>query len=374
MEILHINSYYSCSSFYKNLYDKQKDNGLDIDVYVPVPEAYNTENLNLGEYTVISKNHGKYERLIFHIKHRKIYNDIVKTYDISKFSLLHAHSLFSNGYIAYKLKKEYNIPYIVAVRSTDVNLFFKYMIGLRKLGIEIMKEADKAIFLSKTYRAFVIEKYIPNKLKKEIFNKSEIIPNGVDDFWLQNKGMPKTLSEQKKINVLTVGDLSKRKNQLTTIKTTKLLQEKGYKIKYTVVGKIKNKKIYQQIKHEPYVQYIPYTPKEKLLDIYRKNDIFIMPSLTETFGLVYAEAMSQGLPVIYTRGQGFDGHFNEGEIGYSVNCMDEKDILEKILGIVNNYNVISKNAISRVDKFNWNLICDKYDDIYKNTVRGVVDK
>ena len=38
--------------------------------------------------------------------------------------------------------------------------------------------------------------------------------------------------------------------------------------------------------------------------IYRENDIYVMPSIIETFGLVYAEAMSQGLPVIYTRGQG----------------------------------------------------------------------
>jgi len=49
-----------------------------------------------------------------------------------------------------------------------------------------------------------------------------------------------------------------------------------------------------------------------------------MPSITETFGLVYAEALSQGLPVLYTRGQGFDRQFEEGEVGYAVDCFDDR--------------------------------------------------
>src|SRR5690554_3754465 len=242
MKVLHINSYYSTCKFYKNLYDRQKESGLDIEVYVPVPTNFDTTGLNLGKYTTIRKNHGKYDRIIFYLKHRKIYNDIIKTYDINDFALLHAHSLFSNGYIAYKLKENFNVPYIVAVRDTDVNLFFKYMIYLRKLGVEILKEADKVIFLSKPYRDFLVDKYITDFLKKEIFNKSEIIPNGIDDFWLKNKGIPKKINTQKRLKILTVGVINKRKNQLTTAKAIKKLQNKRYKVNYTIVGKIKEEK------------------------------------------------------------------------------------------------------------------------------------
>ena len=72
-----------------------------------------------------------------------------------------------------KLKRQYGIPYIVAVRNTDVNLFFKKMIHLRKLGINIMKEADKVIFLSNTYKDQVIEIY--SKLQDESIIKSVVI-------------------------------------------------------------------------------------------------------------------------------------------------------------------------------------------------------
>src|SRR5690606_22696545 len=84
--------------------------------------------------------------------------------------------------------------------------------------------------------------------------------------------------------------------------------------------------------------------KEKLLELYRANDILVMPSKTETFGLVYAEAMSQGLPVIYSKGQGFDGQFKEGLIGYHVDCFDPVNIASSILKIVNNYEEMSSNC------------------------------
>jgi hypothetical protein len=94
MKVLHINSYYSGSHFYKNLYDKQKESGLDIDVYVPVSTSIDTSELQLGEYTTISTNHSKYDRLFFHIKHNKIYKDIVNRYSINDFSIVHAHSTY----------------------------------------------------------------------------------------------------------------------------------------------------------------------------------------------------------------------------------------------------------------------------------------
>ena len=67
-----------------------------------------------------------------------------------------------------------------------------------------------------------------------------------------------------------------------------------------------------------------------------------MPSFHETFGLVYIEAMSQGLPIIYTKGEGIDGYFKEATVGYSVNPKDVKNIVKKIEMIIHNYNKISK--------------------------------
>ncbi|QRN85484.1 glycosyltransferase family 4 protein [Clostridia bacterium] len=367
MKILHINSYYNGSIFYKNLYDQQEKNGLDISVFVPVAHPFESSD-DFGRYTRVSANHSKRDRLFFHLKHNKIYKDITKKYDIEKYSIIHAHSLFSNGYIAMKLKQNFGVPYIVAVRNTDVNVFFNRMLHLRKMGINILTEAEKIIFLSKPYRDLVIEKYVPNNLKQEIYKKVSVIPNGIDDFWFQESGIKKTVVDKNDLKLLYVGTIDKNKNIETTLKAIEILQQKDYKIAFTVVGKIKDENIYNLIKNIPYVHYITPKPKEKLIEIYRSNDIFVMPSITETFGLVYAEAMSQGLPVIYSRGQGFDQQFSEGLVGYPVNCYDAEEIAEKIEKIIYHYESIRNACLEKYTEFNWENITKKYLRLYDETI------
>lgn len=365
MRILHINSYYSVSGFYKNLFELQLKSKIDIDVFVPVSTSFEKKDFNFGEYTTVSKNHNKFDRAIFHIKHHKILNDIKRKYDINKYSLIHAHSLFSNGYIAMKLKQKYGTPYIVAVRNTDVNVFFKRMIHLRKMGLKILMDSEQIVFLSESYRNFVFEKYVPKLMHESFLAKSHIIPNGIDKFWFEHINEPKEKKANSEIKLLQVGNLDKNKNVETTIKVIELLNERGYQAKLDVVGRVKDQKIFDVIKNSNHVRYLGYKSKGDLIQIYKKNDIFILPSINESFGLVYAEAMSQGLPIIYTRGQGFDRQFEEGIVGYSVQHDSAEDIADAILEITKMYSSLSENCISLVYKFDWSRIESKYLELYE---------
>lgn len=93
-------------------------------------------------------------------------------------------------------------------------------------------------------------------------------------------------------------------------------------------------------------------------------DIFVMPSHRETFGLVYIEAMSRGLPVVYTKGQGIDGFFEEGEIGYPVDPAETNAIVTAIENIIMNYSNISKNCIVNSKAFNWSSVSNEYIKLY----------
>lgn len=369
MRVLHINSYYGAGKFYKNLYDQQIKNQLEISVFVSVANDFNEENFNYGDYTTISKNYSKFDRIAFHVKHNKIYKDIVRNYDINTFSVIHAHSLFSNGSIAMRLKLRFGIPYIVAVRNTDVNLFFRKMIHLRKLGLKILENADKIIFLSEAYRDQVIDKYIPENLKETIYNKVSVIPNGIDDFWIENHAKPKAKPNLSTLRLLQIGDINKNKNIETTVKAIDILIENGYDVEFDVVGKVKEKVVFNKINALSYVNYLGYKTKEELIDVYNKNDIFILPSINETFGLVYPEAMSQGLPIIYTKKQGFDGQFEDGIVGYSVNCCDPMDIYEKIIEIIAKFDEISNSCVNNINKFSWETISNDYREIYFKVIK-----
>ncbi|WP_054957485.1 glycosyltransferase family 4 protein [Paenibacillus dakarensis] len=369
MKVLHINSYFNGSAFYKNLYEKQVEKGIDLKVYVPVNYSTNVSSLNLGEYTTISANHGKNDRYIFRMKHSKIYKDLIRNLDVDNYELIHAHSLFSNGFIAKKIYEDYKIPYIVAVRNTDIYTFFKYMVHLRKTGIDILKKAEKVIFLSKGYRNYIMNNYIPDELKEQIESKSIVVPNGIENFWFNNQAKRKR-DFNNKIKLIYVGKINKNKNISATIKAIEILKRKGFEVRFTIVGDVEDETIYNEIKDLPFVKYLGSMSKEGLLEIYRDNDIFVMPSIHETFGLVYAESISQGVPVIYTKGQGFDGQFEEGMVGYSVNSSSSEQIAQKIISIIKKYDVISKNCLNLSHKFKWEFIEQEYNNIYSNVINN----
>ena len=369
VKILHINSYYILAPLYKNLYDLQVNNGIDMSVYVPTNEKYKNFKKDLGDYSQKSVVFNDVDRLFFFRKHKKILKDIKEKYNISDYQLVHAHSLFSNGYIAYCLNKEFGTPYIVAVRNTDVNVFFKKMPHLRFLGRKILENAEKIIFISEPYKEQVLNKYI-NKSKYEIIkSKSIVIPNGINQYWMDNKNESKpTLDNSKSLRIICVGDIEKNKNYLTTVAACEDLIKEGYEIEFNVVGRVNDDKIFAELSSKTWIIYHGTMKKEQLIQHLRKNDVFIMPSFTETFGLVYAEAMSQALPVIYTKNQGFDAQFNEGTVGFHVDPHNKDEIVEKIIKIIDNYDAISNNCVKSVDKFDWRGITNRYTKIYEEII------
>ena len=363
MRVLHICSYYIGSKFYQKMFDSLDRRNIKQDIYVFTGHEQGTDS-DYKENIYISKCYNKFDRVIFHLKHSKVLKDIKDKMEIEEYDIMHAHSLFSNGYVAYKLNQLYDIPYIVAVRNTDVNLFFSKMLYLRKLGVNILKNAEKIVFISEPYRKHTIDKYIPKKYKKEIERKSTVIPNGIDEFWINNKLENGVTPKEKTIRIIYVGSVDKNKNIETTTKACELLIKQGYEVEYKIIGKVMNEDYESFIKRHDFIEYISYCEKEKLIDHYRNSDIFVMPSKHETFGLVYAEAMSQGLPIIYTRNQGFDGQFEEGEVGYSVDYDLPEEIVKKVKYILDNYKNISNVCINKVDKFNWDNIIREYINIY----------
>lgn len=373
MKILHVCSYYITSKLYKNLIENLEEIGIYNDVYIPVSSnehinKYRGENNNRTKY-IYSKCFNYIDRISFRYKNKKIYKDILKQVDLNNVDISHAHSLFVNGYVSYKLKKEKNIDYIVAVRSTDVNTFFKNVVHLRKIGIEILKNAKKIIFISPRYKRHVIDTYIPKNIRNEIEEKSVVIPNGIDDFWFDNLNMHKKFLNKDNLRLIYVGRLTKIKNVETSMKVVKRLNELGYNAHLDIVGNGSELDYITNLSNKKYKGLVTlhgFMNREELIHLYQKNDIFIMPSKYETFGLVYLEAISQGLPVIYTRNQGFDGYFEDGVVGYSVKYNDLEEIVQKIIQMVDK----STWDLSMVENelknsFVWRHIAEKYKEIYR---------
>lgn len=368
MRVLHINRNYLTSPLHQVMMDHLEGSEADSTVFAPTDD----KTLSLIEpnpNVIVRECFSKSDRFFYGRKQRKIRAALELCADVSKFDVIHAYTLFTDGNCAMELSAKYHIPYIVAVRNTDVNDFFKKIPWLRRRGVEIMENASKVVFLSPAYRDQVFERYVPENLKAEIAQKTEIIPNGIDDFWL-NSPKTETLQEhmcrlnQKELRVIYAGRIDHNKNIPSTIQALEQLSADGWNVEFTVVGNIADEKEFYCISQMPFVRYIPAQPKERLRELYQQNDIFVMPSFTETFGLVYAEAMSQGIPVVYSKGQGFDGQFPEGAVGYHANACDSADITRAMRNVLGRYAEISRGCPAAAEKFCWGTIVGRYLEIY----------
>lgn len=363
MRILHINCNYIGTTLHQLMIEKMEGLGYDNSVFVP---TYN-KNLSVikpNKNVVVCECFKKVDRVLFDYKQTKIFKALEKCFAVKDYDLIHAYTLFTDGNCARKLSEKYNIPYVVAVRNTDVNSFFRFMPHLRMRGIKTMLGAKAVFFLSESYKNQVFEKYVPEKYYVELKKKSFVIPNGIDEFWLKN---PPAIENKiiDEVRLIYAGRIDRNKNITSIQKAMEVLRTRGYKASLTVVGKVFDKGIFKEIKKYKSIRYFPPKSKEDLLDLYREHNIFVMPSFTETFGLVYAEAMSQGLPVVYTKGQGFDGHFPDGEVGCRVLAHDVDNIADGIEWVINNFDDIKKRVVELSHKFSWDELSKIYDKVYR---------
>ena len=368
MRVLHININYSTRRLHQKLALALEKNGVDNIIFAPTYDTKQTV-IYIRDNEVVSECFNKSDRYIFSLKQKKIYNSLLKNIDVRNIDIIHGHTLFSDGNVAYMLNKNFGIPYVVTIRNQDIYSFFKKLFFLRKKGVDILLSADAIICLSESYKKTLLDKYVPKKYIREISSKIQIIPNGIDDFWFENKfNKAKNLNDEKNIRLLYVGEITQNKNITTTQKAMDILKEKGISCKLSIVGPVRDKEYFNKIIDNEHTTYHNRVPKEELIDFYRDHDIFIMPSIHETFGLVYAEAMSQGLPIIYSKNQGFDGQFEDGEVGFAVDSLDYNQVSYRIKDIIDDYDRISENCLRSFEKFDWRKISNEYKGIYESII------
>lgn len=359
--ILHIAPDYFNATLYPRLVEAQQTHFPALGYFVYACDNAPHDANAVPEY-VYSVDHpfSTLDRFLFFPKQKYLLNDIEKHVQLADVQLIHAHTLFSSGYLAYQIYKKYGIPYIVAVRNTDVNVFFKHMPHLRSIGRQIAEHAQKIIFISPAYKKHVIGKYLPAQMA----NKAMVIPNGIDALFLRSLSSHPASKET--IRLIYVGSIEKLKNIHTIIRVAQLLTQQGHKVKLSLVGSILEPRYKQLIDaNKELIEWYDQCPPDQVISLLRANDIFIMPSYKETFGLVYVEAMSQGLPLIYTQGQGFDGFFEDGKVGYAVPVEDIRYIANRIITIHNCYDEMSKRCLENVQQFNWPSIAATYNEIYQ---------
>lgn len=371
--LLHITNDFNLTQVHTKLYSQIDKLGVEQTIFVPLRNERQIGNnhftfINKNSKIVYSKRISLIHRVLFHYKIHSLYKSLIKEVDIDKIKITHATTLYSDGAIAYKLFKNYNIPYIVAVRNTDVNFYFKKRKELIPLGLNILKNAKKIIFISESNKESFFKIASINKIEEEIRSKIKVINNGIDDYWIVNKKEHTTSKQQDRF--LFIGRFDKNKNVLRLIESLKIVRNKsGRQVTLDLVGGTgnKHKEVLDLVELYDWIDYKGKVyDKKQLEEIFDNTNYFSMISHHETFGLVYLEALSQGKPILYTQGEGIDGMFKV-KVGEKVDSCDIDNITAQIENLLSN----KYEGINTIDfnKFIWANIAKEYIDIYEKILK-----
>lgn len=128
--------------------------------------------------------------------------------------------------------------------------------------------------------------------------------------------------------ILFVGMLNLRKGILYLLEALKKLNLPNTKL--ICIGKIEPDIEALLLPYRDSFTHIANVPKVLLKQYYQKADLFVLPSLGDSFGLVVLEAAVSGLPIIITRNVGASDRVIEGKNAFVVPPADSESLAEAI--------------------------------------------
>ncbi|MFZ5761928.1 MAG: glycosyltransferase family 4 protein [Thermodesulfobacteriota bacterium] len=110
-------------------------------------------------------------------------------------------------------------------------------------------------------------------------------------------------------------------------------------------------------------------PDDEILDLYAAADVFVMPSLIETFGIVTIEAMAAGLPVIAANSPGCRDVIDGGRFGrlYDGGTDGLTAAMAEMLNSDTRMVWCAKSR-ERVCDFDWTTVVDRYIAAYRRMI------
>lgn len=281
-----------------------------------------------------------------------------------KFNIIHAHDwlAFPAGIEAKKASKK---PLVAHVHSIEYDRCHEAGVdpaicAIEKEGLE---KADKVIAISDYVKKRVVKYYgIDEK-------KIEIVHNGINlDKYSPKKYTLKSLKANGTKMVLFTGRITYQKGVDYLIAAAKKVVAKNDKVIFMVVGTgdMQNQIINQaaELGLSNKVFFPGFLRGADLEKIYKSADLYVMPSVSEPFGLVALEALANKVPVIVSNQSGVA---EVVEHALKVDFWDVDELANKILAVINHsalQKTLSFNGHENVQRCTWDLAADKLINIY----------
>lgn len=210
-------------------------------------------------------------------------------------------------------------PFVVMAQNLlpfDYEVRKIYLGSFVYLKLKVLEVVQRKTFINANCVIFVSEhskKIIESKINKPLKNV-KIIPHGVSkrfkrteaEINVHNDRLKRKIENDEEINILYVSSIAKYKNQIDLIKAVADERKTGKKLKLTLIGgnywnavKDLRKKIKEFDPQNEFINYLGEVKYDKIDRYYKQTDYFVFPSLCESFGLPYHEALAMGISNIF---------------------------------------------------------------------------
>lgn len=226
--------------------------------------------------------------------------------------LIHAHVSYPGGYIASLLSQEFDVPYVLTEHMGP----FPFPDLLQ--GGQPLPEIEQVF--RKASASIAVSPALSQRVASFGYPPPGVIPNMVDEraFYLGQPNSDKTV-------FLTLCGISEQKGIDHLLAAIALWNPPADQFEFRIGGDGPQRKAFQEqaaaMGLSDRVRWLGHVSRAQAPALFRDCHIFVMPSRHESFGVVYAEAIASGKPVIATRCGGPEFIVNETN-GILVNVGD----------------------------------------------------
>ena len=280
--------------------------------------------------------------LMFKKNAKKALENLLNDVDID---IIHGHYLFPAGAAAVEVGSKHKIKTYVTAHGSDMFEMYKKQSFMRPTIKKVLKKADVVFAVSNALKQEIL-----NTGVNQIADKTRLYWNSVDinKFSKDNKNL---LKNNGKPIVLFVGNLIKRKN-VNLILEAKKQSKTDYEVVVVGDGPLK-KDLENKVKTEniPDVRFLG--SRKDVENIIPGCDVLVLPSFSESFGLVLIEALACEKAVIGSNVGGISEIITE-DVGLLIDPNDSSTLsnaIDKVIGDNDFRQNLASNARKRAIDF-----------------------
>jgi glycosyltransferase involved in cell wall biosynthesis len=206
--------------------------------------------------------------------------------------LIHAQVSFPAGYIANRLGEEMGVPHVISEHMSHFP--FPQFANGREVVAEV------ATPLRRARRVTAVSRALASQIHERTGVAATVIPNGVDETFFS----PGSPAPTPGFRFLTVATLEPRKGVEELLRAIAVLRPEAG-VRFQIAGVGTQERAYHGLANHlgiaRQVEWLGLLDRAQVRDALRACDAFVLTSRHESFGVVYAEAIACGKPVIGTR-------------------------------------------------------------------------